>query len=196
MKQFFRLIAICFGLFTLIVAIPICIGHEQASTLIIPGLSKCGEMVCYLGILPGKTAWDDGLSAVHKMPNLEAADTSDKFFISSDAPYKVGFLPFKYNVDPHSWVFQEININVSESAISVGNVMLLLGPPCFVSSLRGSIFLGWSNSAFLVSDNPSSFTPSSQVIHVVIHQRSIACPKPGQISSADIYEWRGFRSYP
>jgi hypothetical protein len=196
MKQFFKLIATCFGLLVSMAVISLRIGIEQAPAPYIPGLSRCGELVCYLEILPGKTAWDDGLRAIHKVPELKAADTSDKYFISSNPSYKVGFLPYKYNVDAHSWVFQEININMSELAISVGNVMAVLGPPCFVSSGNGILFLGWPNSAFLVSDSPSSFTPSSQVLHIVIHQHSIACPKPGKYDSVRIYEWRGFRDYP
>src|SRR5207302_506787 len=137
MKRFIHIFLTCFGLMTFICIASICIGHAQGEVTFIPELDRCGDELCYLGIIPSKTAWDSGIAAIRQDPRLRVSDISDSLFHSSDPPYIVGFLAFKDDgADTHSWVFGEINLHldVTKSTISTGNVLAKFGEPCFVSS--------------------------------------------------------------
>lgn len=196
MRRFFSVLTASFVVLTLSCIVAILIGHNQPEISFIPELQRCGDSLCYLGILPGTTPWDEGMNIVRHTPQLKMSYSSETLFTSTNPPYAVGFLPLRIDAaGTPLWDFVEIDLNLTPSDISAGAVIAELGSPCYIASFDGNLILGWKNAAFTLPSAATSFSSASPVTHVVLRRPRPVCPGAGPTYTASIYKWQGFRRY-
>ena len=183
MKHFFSLVFLCLALLLSSAFVAVRIGHGQPEVTFITELQPCGDSLCYLGILPGTTPWNEALTVIRQAPKLKVADNSDTLFLSANPHYKIGVLPL------------EINFGEIEDKISAGNVIVRLGQPCYVFPIPGDLILGWPNVLFSVSTGDHTVSAHSRVDHIVLRRR-FDCTDVGQTVATTVYKWRGFGRYP
>ncbi|MFN8418832.1 MAG: hypothetical protein U0528_06270 [Anaerolineae bacterium] len=192
MKQLFYGLLICFLTLVALATIAVSIGHQRTQTFVILELEHCGSAICYLGIMPGTTSWDDGMMFIRQADQIEMSEHSDLVAQNRYNPrYIVGFLSGKKADETD--VFIEINLAFSSAAIYAGDIIQKFGTPCYVTPSNGSIILGYENTAFLISSKNNQLTPNSYLIRLVVR-----LPRPCSIPDSPLASnnWRGFRRYP
>src|SRR5690348_9609202 len=77
MKRLIRALIALSVILILLCSMAILVGHNQADLPFIPDVARCGGSLCYLGILPGKTLWDDGTKIIRANSQLTPDDSSN-----------------------------------------------------------------------------------------------------------------------
>src|SRR5437868_2333072 len=70
MRQFLRLVMLSYSLFIVLCGGVLIIGRAHPSPDLVPELRKCNGSLCYVGIIPGKTTWNDALILLKNTPGL------------------------------------------------------------------------------------------------------------------------------
>lgn len=199
MKLFlFRRVCLCVAVLFSLCGMVVLVGRQQGEPAIIPELKPCGEMLCYLGILPGTTAWDEGMKLVTQTPHLKVSQVSDTLFLSTEPWYSMSLSPTKRGeADPNDGVVEEVKIDIDKVNIYAGSVIERFGFPCFVLSMSGGLGLGYPNALFVIISDSKWLTAESPISFILLHPPTTwpFCPDAQSIKPVGIYKWNGFRRY-
>src|SRR5258706_15275145 len=116
MRQFCRVcVACCVTMFALC-GIALIIGRTQSAGALMPGLGRCGDKWCYLGIVPGATTWSDAQGIFGKAPEL----TFDQ---STRTAYRLPGLIGRMYIMTSNELVDEIDLNPRQPTVSAGEVV-------------------------------------------------------------------------
>jgi hypothetical protein len=190
MNQLLKVYVLCFGLFILCCFIANLIGHQQEDKKFFSDLWWCDNSLCYKGITPGVTLWDDGEKLLQHDPQLSVIDNSSGMvFHNSLSAYSVGVLAASNAV-------REINIAFRYPSIRTGEILNEYGSPCYVTLIGSNMTLHYSNATFLVLSAGYSLLPTFYIARIVLKPpNETFCTKLGQATVNTLNKWRGFRTY-
>jgi hypothetical protein len=165
--------------------------------MFIPELQRCDDLVCYLGIVPGTTAWEQGMTIIRQTPQLKIS-AYPPMLLRRNPDYTIGFLPRnKDNNNTYPLVVGEINIGI-DGPIYAADAIIKFGPPCYVLAFDDQLGLGYPNAIFSLTVGNNTLAPDSRIKHILLRQASTndPCATLSSSSGPATYRWQGFRSYP
>jgi hypothetical protein len=124
MKRFLRTAISLLILLLIVCTGTISLGQAPPHPDLIPGLARCGDRMCFLGILPGVTAEADARRILHEAPDLMQHDDLTYVQTRTNIQLKMGYLSGK--VSFISFAFK--------TAVTAREVWQMLGMPCAIYS--------------------------------------------------------------
>jgi len=170
------------------------LGRAQPSYFAIPEIRQCGAVLCYLGVLPGKTTVQDAQAIVK---NTAQFDFSNPIGPLQQA-HKVSkpFYDIGFENSPQGLV-DAVDLGFpSETDVSIGAIIAQLGAPCRVRVNMDGLGLGYPGLVvFADSDKDKwilkAYSPISQISIV---NTGNFCQSAFTDSTVSV--WHGFGSYP
>lgn len=197
MKRLFGILSLCIGVLTFLTALAITLGHAQTQAMFIPELQRCDDLVCYLGILPGTTAWEQGMTIIRQTSQLKIS-AYPPMLLRRNPDYTIGLLSRnKDNNNTNPLVVGEINIGI-DGPIYAADAIIKLGPPCYVLAFDDQVGLGYPNAIFSLTVSNNTLAPDSRIKHILLRQATASepCATLRSSSGPATYRWQGFRGYP
>jgi hypothetical protein len=190
MQRLIRIVFINFLVLTVLCGATIFVGRKQPQADILPELKPCGDSWCYLGIVLGKTSLNEGMVIIRDNPKIKPLNSG---FQHIDPLYTFDVIP---NADD-SQHFENISLDNLKLPLPVGNIINILGPPCYVTFWGGGeLEVGYSNSSFYAASPTYTLTPTSPVESISLtYKPNELCDKATRDEVGGYYEWRGFVEY-
>ena len=197
-RSLFNKIGLCVIVLFSLCGMAVLVGRQQNGPGFIPELQACGDALCFLGILPGITSWDEGLNIIKQVPRLKNSTLSDTLFLSVGPRYSIGVSSSRRGeADPNDGLIEEIKISVDEANIYAGALIRQFGLPCFIQSMNGGLNLGYSNAVFVIVSDAHYLTPESPIRYILLRPSTTGpgCPKTQSTGPSTIHQWDGFGRY-
>jgi hypothetical protein len=124
-----RLAALLCAVCAALCAVAIVIGRAQPQPELLRALGYCDGMPCYMGIVPGKTTWDEAVEIVSgtHIVHVRAAD-----FLAAHSTIE----PFlNIQIRPYNDSFS-VELWTEKASVSVGQVIAFMGTPCAINVQR------------------------------------------------------------
>ncbi len=191
MKLIIRAALMASFLFALLCAGALLIGRNHpVQQDLLRFLSQCDGQPCYLGIVPGKTAWESALRTLEDSPQLEFDPDTN---IAANPPgFNGSALIFG------STTVDEIELTMRTSTVSIGSMIVRMGPPCAVIyTTDGILALFYPRLSIQVMTEKSggrqTLKPTSLAYLITLSHNFDSCDPPPK--GYGYQAWRGFAHY-
>ncbi|HVU11391.1 MAG TPA: hypothetical protein VHD90_08940 [Phototrophicaceae bacterium] len=152
-------------------------------------LGQCDGQPCYLGIAPGKTAWDSALTVLEDRSGIEFDPDTN---IASNPPgFQGSALIFG------SATVDEIELTMRTSTVSIGSLIVQMGSPCAVIyTTDGILALFYPRLSVQVMTEKAggrqTLKPTSLAYQITLSDNFDSCAPP---KGYGYQPWRGFAQY-
>jgi hypothetical protein len=166
----------------------------------IPDVGRCDEILCFLGILPGKTELETAVAILKNTHNFAPSDYSPDSIVykQSEPYYRIQFLARSY-LSPNP--VDEVDLSFFDKSITVGHIVLQFGPPCAVFtglSNRGRVYLRYPGAvvslAVEVQANVALLSTDSPATQINLFDKMRTCEQLAGKYEGDS-PWHGFGKY-
>ena len=178
------------------------LGQRNPKLEIIPGLTMCDDLACYLGITLNTTTWEEAQQISENNPDFTLISGVQGFWVANGAVRN--FIAFSNDQS----IF-EIDLIFREGKLPFYKVIASLGMPCGVQSFDDPNVLAISfrdRVVFVKVDNfrirPTSHIgemylgPTTSPALLTPEQQKLRCRRSGDGSESPKYSWQGYRQYP
>ena len=177
-------------------------GQRNPKLEIVPGLTMCGDLACYMGVRLNTTTWEEAKLIFGNTPDLSVSSDFRGVWVT----YGPVRNAVTYSND-HS-IF-EIDLIFREGELPFYKVIADLGMPCGVQPFNNLDVLAISfrdRVVFVKSDNfkirPTSHVdemdigPTTAPSLLTAERQKLLCRRSGNGSVSPKYTWQGYRQYP
>jgi len=179
--------AFALGLTTAIVCtVVVGLARSQPLVNVLPEVQFCGNVGCFLDIVPGQTSWDNAVSRLRLVQGLVF-----------DQNLKAGSLPnrarqFQLYLNENRRI-DEIDLILRDPEVTLGWLIAQYGHPCAIVPLSPYILgIKYSGLAFIIEDNSGIAQRTSRIKQANILGVSM---NPCEATPYDV-NWRGFTRIP
>ena len=178
------------------------LGQRNPKPEIIPGLTMCNDLPCYMGITLNTTTWEEAKQIFANTPDFNLSSFFKGAEVANGAVRNV----ITFSSDQSIF---EIDLIFREGELPFYKVIAALGMPCGVQSRDDPNYLAISFHDRLVYVKVDKFKilPSSSVVEMYLgpttspalltpELQKLRCRRAGDGSESPKYSWQGYRQYP